>query len=149
MISKAMYIGGFAKSKDLTPQRLANIDRHVSAVNRLMAQGMKEGVKFPVSPFTKNQISTDVGGFREQCCKSGSPLSAHKNGLATDLFDGTDGAIGTWLMREWNKPNSETHKLIEELGMYFEHPEATVGKYTHWSHWTQIPPASGKRFFYP
>jgi len=149
MISKSQILGKFAKSGDLTPTRLANIDRLAAASNRLMAQGMKEGTVFPISPFTKNQISTDVGGFREQCCATGAPMSAHKQGLALDLFDGANGAIGKWLLKSWADQRSETAKLIKELGFYFEHPDFTKGQYTHWSHWSLVQPTSKNRFFKP
>jgi len=149
MISLVQYYGMYGRSKDLTPARQANAQRLLKAVNRLMALGMQQGIVFMNSPATRNQISTDVGGFRSQSCKSGAPFSAHKEALAIDLYDGIEGAIGKWLMEGWKDKSSEAHKLIEELGLYFEHPDDTVGQISHWSHWSLVRPASGNRFFHP
>lgn len=149
MISLAQYYGQHSKHKAITPAMQANAARLLRSVNRLMALGIKQGVVFLNSPATKSQISTDVGGFRPPECSSGAPFSAHKQCLAIDIYDGVDGKIGRWLLEGWKDSSSEVHKLIEELGLYFEHPDATVGKITRWSHWTLVRPASGNRFFYP
>lgn len=139
MISKKEYTGVHAKSKDLTPVVLANIDKLITACNKLEAAAVADGVEFKTNPATKSNISGQTyGGFRPQNCPQGAANSAHKTGEAVDRYD-PDGAIDVWLMLPKNK------KLLEELGMYFEHPSATVG----WSHWSIRKPKSGNRFFYP
>jgi len=139
-ISKAQYLGSYAKSKDLTPAVLANIDHLLRAVNSLMQVGMADGVTFQVNPDTKSQVAGQKnGGFREQCCTIGAPASAHKLGMAVDLYDPFN-QIDAWLMQ------SPVAKVaFEDLGLYFEHPDATKG----WSHWSIKRPASGNRFFRP
>lgn len=140
MISKVQYIGVHSKSPDLTPARLANIDRLLSRVNALMMIAMKDKVLFLDNPNTKSQVSGETfGGFRPQDCPIGAPGSAHKEGLAVDLYDPV-GKIDKWLLE-----SPVAQKAIEDLDMYFEHPNATVG----WSHWSIKRPLSGKRFFIP
>lgn len=138
MISKVQYVGSYAKSQDLTPNVLANIDMLLKKVNSLMQVGMADGVMFRVNPETKSQISGQKnGGFREQCCTIGAPASAHKQGMAIDLYDPFN-QIDSWLMQS---PIAKV--AYEDLGFYFEHPDATNG----WSHW-QIRPTKS-RFFRP
>lgn len=140
MISKEQYIGIYSKSPDLAPQRLANIDRLLVRVNRLMFLGMEEKIVFVINPKTKSQVAGETnGGFRPQDCTIGAPNSAHKEGLAVDIYDPL-GQIDTWL-----QSSPEAKKLYEDLGMYFEAPSFTVG----WSHWSIKSPPSGHRFFYP
>lgn len=140
MISKVQYLGTYAKSKDLTPNILANIDMLLTRVNRLMQTAMADGVIFPVNPDTKSQVAGQKnGGFREQCCTIGAPQSAHKLGMAVDLYDPFN-QIDSWLMQ------SPVAKVAyQDLGLYFEHPDATIG----WSHWSIVKPKSGNRFFRP
>lgn len=149
MISLAQYYGIFSKSKDLTPARQANAQRLCTAVNRLIAIGIKEGVLFPNSPATKNQISTDVGGYRPQDCKTGAPFSKHKEGLALDLYAGLDGVIGQWVLGSMADKKSELYKLALELDLAFEHPADTVGKISHWLHVQIGTPKSGNRIYHP
>lgn len=137
-ISKAQYLGIHAKSKELTPVRLANCDRLLTAVNRLMQFCLSHGIAFKINPKTGSQISGETnGGFRQQSCSIGSPKSAHKECLAVDVYDPI-GEIDTFLMT-----NPEAQELAKELGFYFEHPSATIG----WSHWGLIP--KSKMFFFP
>jgi len=140
VISKVQYIGSYAKSKDLTPPILANIDHLLRAVNSLMQVGMADGVTFQVNPSTRSQVAGQKnGGFREQCCTIGAPASAHKLGMAVDLHDPFN-QIDKWLN------SSPVAKVAyEDLGLYFEAQEATNG----WSHWSIKPPYSGRRFFKP
>ena len=140
MISMKDYLGVYANSKDLTPERQANAQRLLKAVNSLIMQGMKDKILFLDNPRTKCQIAGEKnGGFRPQDCPIGAPNSAHKEGLAVDLYDPV-GAIDRWLM---DSPTAM--KKYEELGLYFEAPASTIG----WSHWSLKRPPSGKRFFIP
>lgn len=142
MISKADYLGVHVKSKDLTPERLANIDRLLKAVNRLIQEGMKCGVIFPVNKATNSQVAGETyGGFRPQDCPIGAPKSAHKEGLAVDLYD-PKGEIDTWIFESLEAKEIYENPLIN---LYFEHPSATLG----WCHVSLKKPASGKRFFFP
>lgn len=134
------YLGPHAKSKDLTPERYANSQRLLSAVNSLMMLAVSENVLFLTNPRTKSQVSGETfGGFRPQSCPQGSPTSAHKEGLAVDIYDPT-GAIDKWLIS-----SPAARRKFEELEMYFESTVHTAG----WSHWSIRRPASGKRFFNP
>lgn len=140
MISKAQYLGSYARSKDLTPPVLANIDILLNKVNKLMQTAMVDGVTFQINPITKSQVAGEKnGGFREQCCTIGAPASAHKLGMAVDLYDPFN-QIDIWLN---TSPVAKVE--YESLGLYFEAQEATNG----WSHWSIKAPASGKRFFKP
>lgn len=139
-ISLEQYFGKYAKSKDLTPARYANARRLLNAVNRLELLAISEGVVFPVNPKTGSGVSGDTyGGFRPQDCPQGASHSAHKDCEAVDRYDPFN-KIDDWLIT-----SPEARKLYEEMGMYFEHPKATLG----WSHWSIRRPASGNRFFYP
>lgn len=139
-ISKAQYLGTYAKSKDLTAERLANIDRLLTKVNHLMMIAMQDGVVFLDNPKTKSQVAGEKnGGFRPQDCLIGAPKSAHKEGLACDLYDPT-GKIDKWL-----NTSKVAAKAIADLDMYFEAESSTIG----WSHWSIKPPASKRRFFIP
>lgn len=140
MISKQQYLGIHAKSSDLTSARLANIDRLLTSVNRLMMLGVKENIIFPINKNTGSQISGEIfGGFRPQSCPIGASNSAHKEGLAVDIYDPIE-AIDSWL-----KTSDTARELYEQLGLYFEKPDYTRG----WSHWSLKKPISGNRFFIP
>lgn len=60
----------------------------------------------------------------------------HGSGNALDRFDPAR-KLMRWIL---------THrKVIEDLGLYFEHPQWTGG----WVHGQRLPPHSGLRFFVP
>lgn len=141
MISIADYFGKYGKShKDVTPGRYANAQRLLVKVNSLMTIASANGIEFTINPKTNSQVSGDTnGGFRPQDCKIGAPQSAHKQGLAVDIYD-PKGEIDEWLNH-----SKEAREAIRDLDMYFEAMSATVG----WSHWSILKPASGKRFFFP
>jgi len=149
MISVAQYLGIYAKAKDLTPIRRVNAERICNAMNRVIALGIQEGLLFPNSPATKHQISTDVGGFRPEDCKTGAPFSKHKEALAGDLYAGLDDKIGQWVIKSMKDKNSALYKLALELDLAFEHPDATVGKISRWLHIQIGTPKSGNRVYHP
>jgi uncharacterized protein YcbK (DUF882 family) len=68
--------------------------------------------------------------------KSTATKSRHLVGLAADIAD-PDGELGRWLL--------ENVKLLEEVGLWCEHPDHTPG----WAHLQASPPRSGRRFFKP
>ena len=139
MISKKDYLGIYANCADITPTVEANIYRLLSKVNALIQAATLNKIPTPINIKTRNQISGEAnGGFRPQDCKVGAPNSLHKQGLAIDLYDPT-GALDNWV----NEPKQA--KLIESLGLYFEHKDYTQG----WVHVQLNPPKSGKRFYIP
>jgi hypothetical protein len=137
MISLSQYVGVHINSPDWTPKRKANAIRLLAACSLLEARLISMGVRFPTNSKTVSQISGEIyGGFRPQSCPIGASKSSHKEGLAVDRYDPL-GEIDEAL---------ESHpELLNEFGIYIEHPEKTIG----WSHWTIKAPGSGKYIFYP
>ena len=131
------YFGKWLKSKDVTIEIIDNAKRLCAAVNRLISVMELTGFEFKINPITGTIVGGEtLGGFRPQDCPIGAPLSAHKQGLAVDLFD-PDNKIDSWLIGH--------QKLLKDYGLYFEHPTATP----RWSHWSIRKPRSGRLFFYP
>lgn len=131
------YFGKWLNSKDVTIEIIDNAKLLVLSCNRLIGEMEFHGVKFRENPFTHCIIGGEtLGGFRPQNCTLGAPMSAHKQGLAVDLYD-PDNKIDDWLYSH--------QSMLKEFGLYFEHPKAT----NTWSHWTIRKPKSGNRFFYP
>ena len=140
MFTLAQYVGKHAGSSDWNEERKGNATRLVTACTALMAIAEEAGVKFKINPATGSLISgTLFGGFRPQSCSIGAPTSAHKAGLAVDLYD-PNGKIDSWCVA-----NSAMGDALEACGIYLEHPAHTLG----WSHWTIRPPKSKNRIFIP
>ena len=137
MISLNDYYGPWEGSTDLTKERRENSIKLLEAVNRLISIAQADGIAFPINPATRTQVSgRRYGGFRPQSCDQGAGHSAHKDGMAIDLFDPAN-KIDTWCFDNQDK--------LEECGIYIEHPDATIT----WSHWGIRPPASGHTVYYP
>lgn len=68
--------------------------------------------------------------------KGAAPKSNHQRGLACDFKD-SDGSLDQFCM--------DNLDLLEKLGLYLEHPDATKG----WCHLQCVPPRSGNRVFRP
>jgi hypothetical protein len=137
MITLNQYVGVHLKSPDWTPDRQANAQNLLDACSLLEAEMIKDGVKFPTNPKTKNGISGETfGGFRPQDCPIGAPGSSHKEGMAVDRYDPT-GNLDAWCMAHQDR--------LEFYDLYMENPKATP----HWSHWTTRRPGSGNRVFMP
>lgn len=135
MISLADYIGPHAASPDWTVERMANAATMLEDVNPLLAEAEAAGVKLEMNPHTKSLVSgTQYGGFRPQDCPEGAPHSAHKEGLAVDIYD-PHGDLDRWL----------TDLILEKHDLYREHPSVTLS----WCHLSSRAPASGKHTFYP
>lgn len=131
------YFGKWLAHKDVTMPIIDNAKALCLEVNALMARMELDGFIFKVNPNTQSVVGGEtLGGFRPQDCGLGAPMSAHKQGLAVDLYD-PDNTIDAWIMAH--------PLLIKEFDLYFEHPIAT----RFWSHWTIRKPKSGKRIFYP
>ena len=140
MITVQQYAGKFVESESWTPERKANAEKLLGKVAELMELAKADGVRFPVNPKTGSIISgSGLGGFRPQDCKVGAPKSAHKQGLAVDIYDPT-GKIDAWCME-----NIGYGQALPEVGIYLEHPCKTIG----WSHWSIQAPRSGNRVFMP
>ncbi len=137
MITIEQYVGPHADSPDWTPERQANAEALLQACAALEERMQDDGVSFPINPHTGSGVSGQTfGGFRPQDCPQGAPDSSHKEGQAVDRFD-PHGEIDVWLMAH--------QEVLEEFGIYIEHPSATTG----WSHWSIRAPRSGKHVFYP
>ena len=136
MITPSQVIGKWDASPDLTTERRVNIDNLCDTVNKLLYQYEQEtGNVVPKNRVTGTQVSGEVyGGFRPQDCPIGTPNSAHKQGMAVDIYD-PDGGLDQWI--------TDAVLIIHDL--YREHPDATV----HWCHLTTRSPASGNRTFRP
>lgn len=137
MISPSDVIGPWRNSPDLTQDRLENISDLVPSVNALLSIASGAGVSLPINPKTGTQVSGEqYGGFRPQSCRIGAPKSAHKEGLAVDLYDPC-GELDGWCLRNLDQ--------LAACGLYLEDPRHTPG----WAHLTIRAPKSGKRVFVP
>lgn len=135
MISLADYCGPHADSPDWTVERQANAATLLEDVNPLLSEAEQNGVELETNPQTETLVSgVSYGGFRPQLCPQGAPHSAHKEGLAVDVYD-PHGALDRWL----------TDLILEKHGLYREHPADTP----QWTHLTSRAPGSGKRTFRP
>ena len=109
----------------------------LDAVNKMHDALVAKGVTFPYNQKTNSLISGEAfGGFRPQSCTIGAPQSAHKLGMAIDIYD-PDNKIDEAIMSDIT--------ILQQHGLYIEHPDATKG----WSHWSIKKPRSGNRIFYP
>lgn len=137
MITLKEYFGAWWSHPDHTPEADTNAHSLLAAVANLGREMLTAGVVFPVNRKTGSIISGLLyGGFRPQSCHEGAPNSAHKQGLAVNIFDPRN-EIDAWIMAHQD--------ALKRHGLYIEHPDKTVG----WSHWTLRAPQSGKRIFYP
>lgn len=135
MITVADVIGPWIKSPDLTAGRRKSIADLVPPVNALLAKAKAAGIPLPINPKTGTQVSgAQFGGFRPQTCPIGAPLSAHKQGMAVDIYDPTN-ALDAWI----------TDDVLRECGLYREGGHWTPG----WTHLTIRRPGSGNRTFVP
>ena len=140
MFTLRQYVGRHVGSPDWNEERKANAKRLVKACAELMEIAEEAGVEFKINPATESLISgTLFGGFRPQSCPIGAPTSAHKEGLAVDLYD-PNGKIDAWCVA-----NSAVGDALETCGIYLEHPSHTIG----WSHWSIRAPRSKNRIFIP
>lgn len=131
------YFGKWLTHKDVTLVIIDNAKALCTEVDKLIARMELDGFIFKINPNTQSIVGGEtLGGFRPQDCALGAPLSAHKQGLAVDLYD-PDNAIDAWI---------QAHPLlIKEFNLFFEHPSATP----YWSHWTIRAPKSRRKVFYP
>lgn len=137
MITLSQYVGIYAHSKDLTDARKQNAAMLLNVVNAAIAHMQKKGVVFKINPKTETQISGNTeGGFRQQGTTTGKKFSAHKEGMAVDIFD-PDNSIDQYITAH--------PEVLDIFNLYREHPSATPG----WCHLSTRAPKSGRRTFYP
>jgi len=137
MLHVEQYFGKWLQHKDVTLAIIDNAKDLCERSNRLIAIMEDTGLELQINPLTQSLVGGEtLGGFRPQDCPLGAPMSAHKQGMAVDLYD-PDNRIDNWLVGH--------QKALEQYGLYFEHPSATP----RWSHWGTRKPKSGRRFFYP
>ena len=109
-------------------------------VNNLIAAYTTDTGKMPeINPITGSQVSGSKGGdggFRLPTSTTGSSRSAHKLGMAIDLYDRGE-HLDKWL-------DAKPDALIK-YDLYREEPASTV----NWLHLSTRKPLSGKRTFKP
>lgn len=140
MIDLFHYFGSKMGHPDATDHRVANAALLLDAVDALLTAARTAGFyRDEIDPDTGTVISGSRGGhgdggFRLQTSTTGAVLSEHREGCAIDIYDPFD-MLDSWL----------TDELLEQFGLYREHPDATPG----WCHLQSRPPRSGKRTFWP
>ncbi len=129
------YFGKWFDHKDVTMQIEVNATDLLGKVNDLLHDGEAAGVVPKINPKTGTMVAGEtLGGFRPQDAPIGAPQSAHKQGMAVDLYD-PDGKFDAWV----------TDALLTKHGLYREAPSATPT----WCHLTTRAPKSGRRTFIP
>jgi len=118
-----------------TEEHRKNAEELLRRVNALLAAFVADGGALNKNPNTKTYISGQTfGGFRPADCPIGAPKSAHKLGMAVDVYD-KGNQLDSWL----------TDLVLLKFDLYRESPHDTVG----WLHLTTKSPKSGRRTFKP
>lgn len=128
-ISMDEILKGRAKLEDLDKETQANLKILHERINLLRTAYGK--------PLKVND------GYRrpQDIPKNGASKSKHLIGAAIDLDDDDKGTLWTWVFNNLD--------LIQEIGLYIEHPGYTHHSGGSWLHFQIIPPNSGKRIFVP
>lgn len=127
--------GNFFDHEDATEERKENGQVLLDRVNGLLAEAEAHGVDLRINPRTKTYVSGETfGGFRPQDCPQGRPESAHKVGMAVDIYD-PDNSLDAYV----------TEAILEAHDLYREAPMSTL----RWCHLSTRAPRSGKRTFLP
>ena len=144
MITIDQYFGDYLHHKDVTDEVMENAERLLDHVLQLYALATYDNVPFPINPETNSQVSGQhLGGFRPCDCSIGSRTSAHKQGLAVDIYD-PGSHIDTWISQT-DSADKASNPVLESCGLYREHPSCTDG----WCHLSTRRPGSGSRTFFP
>ena len=125
------------KIAEVTPAISLNGLDLLYKVNRLLADYVTKGNVLRVSPKTGCLISGNKdgdGGMRLQSSGTGSPNSAHKQGMAVDIYD-PQNKLDDYL----------TDEILTKFDLYREAPESTLG----WCHLSTRKPPSSRRTFKP
>jgi hypothetical protein len=117
-----------AKSKEVTTELLANVNKLLTAVNGIL-QELGVTLITVTSGFRPSNINAKVGGAKK---------SLHMTGLAIDLFD-PDNQIGKQL--------KERYELLDKYELWLEEPSKTP----QWLHldMSKNRPNREKRIFLP
>lgn len=140
MITVVDYFGDKIKHADCTEACLGNAHELLNRVNALLVRASQEGAYEDwIDPDTGTQISGSKGGygdggFRLQSSSTGKPHSAHKQGMAVDVYD-PHSSLDSWI----------TDEILEEFDLYRENPTFTRG----WAHLSSKAPGSGRRTYNP
>lgn len=126
----------YFQAKPHTAEQVGCALELLSKVNYLF---YKLGYEPKTCPNTGTQISgskggSGDGGFRLPTATTGAQNSSHKEAKGVDVYDPDN-----WL------DDHITDELLEECGLYREHPDSTPG----WCHLTTRAPRSGMRTFFP
>lgn len=137
MITLSDYVGVWSGSKDWTPECQRNAVILLKRVNSLINDYESVSAILFINHNTDNNIAgLTYGGFRPQSCPQGAPHSAHKLGMAVDIYD-PDNKLDTWL---------DLHPtFLEKHDLYREASASTLT----WCHLSTRKPGSGKRTFIP
>jgi hypothetical protein len=112
MITVEEYLMGRDKEYPLDYRQLRNMAELLSRVNFLLG---KLGIEGRVSSgYRPSAMNKTIGGAK---------MSTHTMCAGVDI-------VGVELARHLHKNQS----LLEECGLYLEHPDFTVGKTTGWTH---------------
>lgn len=134
MITLDQYFAGFVGNAGITEEHKVNAAKLLARVNGLLATAAAAGIHPTIHRTTGTEVSTREGGWRPKLSLTGAGTSSHKEGRGVDVCD-VGNKLDSWL----------TDKLLEEAGLYREHPSATDS----WCHLTTRAPGSGRRTFYP
>lgn len=125
------YFGNFYDHADATEERKANARELCDKANDLLVEAEAHGVEIRTNWRTKTVVSGDqYGGFRPQDCPIGAPNSAHKNGMAVDIWD-PDNELDNYV----------TDAILEAHDLYREAPSKTP----KWCH-LQTRPTKNRTF---
>lgn len=116
-----------AKHEEVTAEVLKNAEDYVQRLNRVCKRLHIKDPKFS-SGFRPSDVNKKTPGA--------SKKSGHMNGTSGDLRD-PDGKIDHEFLMNQN--------VLEEEGLYLEHPKYTEG----WAHTQSHRPGSGNRVFIP
>lgn len=137
IISHEDYFGIWYGHPDETTEVRLKVADLLPKVNDLLQLAVNDGIPLAINPKTQSYVSGETyGGFRPQDCPIGAPQSAHKLGMAVDIYD-PENEIDEWCMRHQD--------ILKRLGLCMESPEATP----RWCHLSTKMPKSGKTVFHP
>lgn len=136
MITLDDYFAGYPASTEIQDKHRIAAAELLARVNALLQEAEDEGgVEIESNPYTLTNVSgIRDGGWRPQACPTGAPNSAHKAGMAVDVYDPSN-KLDKWI----------TDEILEKYNLYREHPSATP----RWCHLSTRRPSSGRRTFFP
>ena len=138
IITIADYFGAKISNPDATTERQANATALLLIVNSLLEEAQTH-FRLQPDPDTGTLISgtkggAGDGGFRLQSSLTGKPGSAHREGMAVDVFD-PGNTLDNWITRD----------ILIKYGLWREAAPFTP----LWCHLQTRVPKSGNRSFLP